>query len=79
VAVCGRCCVTTWNSSRTRLALRGHLRVVSGQLDVSTVFVRQGHYARDPDVSHYGKPDVTIERIADILGKDLPAWMDPEG
>ena len=46
---------------------------------LTTVFVRQGHYARDPDVSHYGKPDVTIERIADVLGKDLPAWMDPGG
>jgi len=46
---------------------------------LTTVFVRQGHYAHDPDVSHYGKPDVTIERIADILSKDLSAWMDPGG
>ena len=41
---------------------------------LTTVFVRQGHYALDPDVSHYSKPDVTIDRIADLLRHDLPAW-----
>lgn len=46
---------------------------------LTTVFVRQGHYARDPDVSHYSKPDVTIDRIGDVLRQDFPAWIDPGG
>jgi FMN phosphatase YigB (HAD superfamily) len=34
---------------------------------VTTVFVRQGHYAHDPSlVAAYDTPDVTIERIADL-------------
>lgn len=44
---------------------------------LTTIFVRQGHYAHDPDVSHYSKPDVTIEKIADLLDQDLPAWTSP--
>jgi hypothetical protein len=42
---------------------------------VTTVFVRQGHYAFAPDVSSYGKPDVTIEKIADLLRHDLPSLI----
>ena len=34
---------------------------------LTTVFVRQGHYARAADVSTYPAPDVTIERIGDLL------------
>ncbi len=34
---------------------------------VTTVFVRQGHYAHDPSLlAAYAPPDVTIERIADL-------------
>jgi AcrR family transcriptional regulator len=33
-------------AERIRLALRGHLAVVSGQLDISTVFVREWRYLR---------------------------------
>jgi FMN phosphatase YigB (HAD superfamily) len=34
---------------------------------VTTVFVRQGHYAHDPSlVAAYDTPDVTIERISDL-------------
>ncbi len=37
---------------------------------VTTVFPRQGHYAHDPEVLRkYPKPDVTVERIGDLLGK----------
>jgi FMN phosphatase YigB (HAD superfamily) len=37
---------------------------------VTTVFPRQGHYAHDPEVlKKYPAPDVTIERIGDLLGK----------
>jgi len=34
--------------SRVRLALRGHLRVVSEQLDVATVFTREWRYLEGP-------------------------------
>jgi len=38
---------------------------------VTTVFVRQGHYARDAElVAGHPQPDVTVERIRDLL--DLP-------
>ena len=40
---------------------------------VTTVFPRQGHYARDAkDVAGYPPPDMTIERIADLLTYDAP-------
>jgi FMN phosphatase YigB (HAD superfamily) len=40
---------------------------------VTTVFVRQGHYAHDPEIAgSYPAADVTIERIA-----DLPAALTP--
>lgn len=40
---------------------------------LTTVFPRQGHYAVAPDVADYPTPDVTVERIADLLTLDLPA------
>jgi FMN phosphatase YigB (HAD superfamily) len=40
---------------------------------VTTVFVRQGIYAHDPKVvGAFPSADVTIERIGDLLGCDLP-------
>ena len=43
---------------------------------VTTVFPRQGHYAHDPDVvRRYLPPDVTIERIGDLLAKDLDGLL----
>jgi FMN phosphatase YigB (HAD superfamily) len=40
---------------------------------VTTVFVRQGHYAHDErEVAKYPAADVTIERISDLLDFDLP-------
>jgi hypothetical protein len=39
---------------------------------VTTVFVRQGHYALDPEVEgKYPAADVRIERIGELLGKDF--------
>jgi FMN phosphatase YigB (HAD superfamily) len=36
---------------------------------VTTVFPRQGHYALDPEVvKQYPKPDMTVERIGDLMG-----------
>ena len=45
---------------------------------LTSVFVRQGHYAHDPNVSHYSVPDLTIERIGDLRQFDLPALVDTE-
>ena len=42
---------------------------------VTTVFPRQGHYAHDPAVTSYPRPDVTIERIRDLVDHDLPALL----
>ena len=41
---------------------------------VTTVFPRQGHYAADAEVAKYPKPDVTIERIGELL-----QWTSPPG
>ena len=39
---------------------------------VTTVFPRQGHYALDvADVARYPPPDLTIERIGDLVEHDL--------
>ena len=41
-----------------------------------TVFPRQGHYAHDPKVlTDFPCPDVTIERIGDLLNYDLEALL----
>jgi len=40
---------------------------------LTTVFPRQGHYAHDPHVATFPAPDVTVERIGDLLNCDLPA------
>ena len=42
---------------------------------VRTVFVRQGHYARDPVVATCPPADVTVDRIGDLLRYDLPALL----
>lgn len=39
---------------------------------VTTIFPRQGHYARDPEIlASYPSADVTIDRIGDLLGYSL--------
>jgi len=44
------------------------------QARVTTVFVRQGHYAHDRQaIAKYPDADVTLERIADWVGLDLGA------
>jgi FMN phosphatase YigB (HAD superfamily) len=43
---------------------------------VTTVFPRQGHYAHDPaETAKYPPPDLTIERIGDLLNYDLQALL----
>jgi FMN phosphatase YigB (HAD superfamily) len=40
---------------------------------LTTVFVRQGHYANAPSVAAEPPADVSIGRIGELLGYDLPA------
>jgi FMN phosphatase YigB (HAD superfamily) len=40
---------------------------------VTTVFPRQGHYAREPRVAETAVPDITVERIGDCAWRDLLA------
>jgi hypothetical protein len=43
---------------------------------LTTVFPRQGHYARDPKaLADYPAADITVERVGDLLGYDLPALL----
>jgi len=43
---------------------------------VTTVFVRQGHYALDPKIISACPPaDVTLEHIGDLLGCNLPGLL----
>jgi len=42
---------------------------------VTTVFPRQGHYAYADDVASYPPPDITVERIGDLVGYGLPALL----
>ena len=46
---------------------------------VTTVFPRQGHYATAPDVAKYPKPDITIERVGDLVNYDLPTLLKSAG
>jgi len=42
---------------------------------VRTVFVRQGHYARAPEVAKCPPADVTVDRIGNLLEYDLAALL----
>jgi FMN phosphatase YigB (HAD superfamily) len=43
---------------------------------VTTVFVRQGHYAHDPDILANCPPaDLTVDRIGDLLEYDIPTLL----
>lgn len=55
-----------------KLAILAAVKEVWGPR-VTTVFPRQGHYARDPQtLALYAPADITIERIGDLLVYDLP-------
>ena len=46
---------------------------------VTTVFVRQGHYATDPKiVGSYPQADISIERIGNLLQYQLPELLNPK-
>ena len=43
---------------------------------VTTVFVRQGHYAHDPEIlASYPPADLSIDRIGDLLEYDIPTLL----
>jgi hypothetical protein len=43
---------------------------------VTTVFPRQGQYARDEkEVVRYPEPDVTVERVGDLVGFELDGLL----
>jgi hypothetical protein len=42
---------------------------------LTTVFPRQGHYAHAPDVASHPAPDLTIERICQLVDYDLPTLL----
>jgi len=46
---------------------------------LTTVFPRQGHYAFDPEVARFPAPDVTIQRIGDLINYDLPGAARAKG
>jgi len=59
------------------------VRILTAAKDIwgarlTTVFPRQGHYAHDPDVATYPAPDLTIERLSDLLDYNLPALLQAE-
>jgi TetR/AcrR family transcriptional regulator, cholesterol catabolism regulator len=59
-------------AERIRLALRGHLRVVSGQLDVSTVFVREWrHLSGERAVRFVAERRRYEERIRELYADGL--------
>lgn len=44
---------------------------------VTTIFPRQGHYAQDPQaLAAYPLPDVTLDRIGDLLNVDVPRQLE---
>ena len=43
---------------------------------VTTVFVKQGHYANDPEIlARYPAADIQVDRIGDLLNYDLAAFL----
>ena len=43
---------------------------------LTTVWPKQGHYARDPEaVKKYPPADIAVERIGELVGFDLPALL----
>lgn len=45
---------------------------------LTTVFPRQGHYAHAPDVASYPRPDITLDRIGDLVELELAALLTTE-
>jgi len=63
------------NSSAYDAAIRKKVKEAWGDR-VTTIFPRQGQYARDANA--YRPADLTVERIGDLLTHDLPELLSPE-
>ena len=58
-----------------KLRILSAMKAVMGDR-LTTVFVRQGHYALDPAVvAAFAPTDVSIECIGDLLHADIAAWF----
>jgi hypothetical protein len=59
-----------------KLRILAAMKTVWGER-LTTVFVRQGHYANDPTLlAVYPAADLSIERVGDLARYDLPALLD---
>jgi FMN phosphatase YigB (HAD superfamily) len=62
-----------------KLRILSEVKRVWGR-QVTTVFVRQGHYARDPGItSSYPPADLPLERVSDLLDYDLSTLLSAAG
>jgi FMN phosphatase YigB (HAD superfamily) len=58
-----------------KLHILGLMKALWGER-LTTVFVRQGHYAHDPRILDSAPPaDLAVARIGDLTGFDLPALL----
>jgi hypothetical protein len=74
-------CVETIYPARHYVMVDDKVRLLEAIKDiwkdrVTTVFVQQGHYARDKkSVAQYRPADISIRRIADLLDIELRSWV----
>jgi FMN phosphatase YigB (HAD superfamily) len=74
-------CVESLYPARHYVMVDDKLRLLEAIKDVwkdrvTTVFVQQGHYARDKkSVAQYRPADISIRRIADLLDIELRSWV----
>jgi hypothetical protein len=74
-------CVESFYPSRQYVMVDDKLRLLEAIKDiwkdrVTTVFVQQGHYARDKQAkAKYRPADISIRRIADLLDVEPSSWV----
>lgn len=74
-------CVETIYPARHYVMVDDKVRLLEAIKDiwkdrVTTVFVQQGHYARDKkSIAQYRPADISIRRIADLLDIELRSWV----
>jgi FMN phosphatase YigB (HAD superfamily) len=74
-------CVDSIYPARHYVMVDDKLRLLQAIKDiwkdrVTTVFVQQGHYARDKKaIAQYRPADISIRRIADLLDIELRSWV----
>jgi hypothetical protein len=74
-------CVESFYPARHYVMVDDKVRLLEAIKDiwkdrVTTVFVQQGHYARDKkSLAQYRPADISIRRIADLLDIELRSWV----